>query len=266
MTAYIIDTETTGFKYPREVTEVAYQEITWNCISSGLTSLLEGYSPFDILNAVFQEETANRRSYYLSRFKPNKKIEEGAAKITGITDELVKDCPPSSSLILPKMTYFIAHNAVFDYDVLGKPDVMRICTMEIAQNIFAAYKKDGLKNNKLGSLIEFFYPNESIELLATSHGALQDIKLVYLLLLKIAEKLPKADSFEYLLRYCSQGSAEEKPQSISDKRFKQLDNYWYIEFGKHKGTRLNDVPRSYLMWLHDVTQFALEKELIRKYL
>jgi exodeoxyribonuclease X len=273
MTAYVIDTETTGLIPPIEVTEVAYQQIEWECISSGLQALLEGSNVFDILSVVFEQDidynkdlSVYSKNGFTGRFKPSKPIEKKAAELTGITNELVKDCPPSSSFKLPEMTYFIAHNAIFDYGVLGKPDVKRICTKEIAQNIFANLKKDGLKNNKLSSLIEFFYPNEAEELLRTSHGALQDIKLVYLLLLKVAERLPKADSFEYLLKYCSQGTPDEKPAKISDKRFTEVAGEWYIMFGKYKGYELKKVPKDYLRWLAEATQFELEKELLRKYL
>jgi len=265
-TAYIIDSETTGLVPPIEATEVAYQQISWECVSSGLTSLKEGYSPLDILEVVFPTNNYVDETGFVGCFKPSKPIEKKAAELTGITDFLVKDCPPSSSFKLPKMDYFIAHNAVFDWGVLGKPDVKRICTKEIAQSIFADGKKDGLKNNKLSSLIEFFYPEEAEQLLATSHGALQDIKLVYLVLLKIAERLPKCDSFEYLLRYCSQDTKEDKPATISEKRFKEVANEWYIMFGKHKGVELKKVPKDYLRWLLDATQFPLEKELLRKFL
>ena len=268
MTAYIIDTETTGLIPPIEVTEVAYQKISWDCITSGLASLKEGYSPFDILEVVFPTSNYIDETVFVGRFKPSKPIEKKAAELTGITDFLVKDCPPSSSFKLPEMTYMIAHHCVFDWGVLGKPDVKRICTKEIAQNIFAEHKKKGLKNNKLSSLIEFFYPEEAEQLLETSHGALQDIKLVYLLLLKIAYKLPKADSFEYLLRYCSQGSAEPvaKEKKINPKRFEEIAGSWYIMFGQHKGNELKYVPNSYLRWLHNAVNCELEKELIGRFI
>lgn len=266
--AYIIDVESTGLIPPIEVTEVAYQQITWDCISSGLTSLKEGYSPFDILEVVFPTSNYVDETAFVGRFKPSKPIEKKAAELTGITEEMLKDCPPSSSFKLPEMSYFIAHNAVYDWGVLGRPDVKRICTKEIAQNIFAEHKKKGLKNNKLSSLIEFFYPEEAEQLLATSHGALQDIKLVYLLLLKVADKLPKANSFEYLLRYCSQGNSEQaaKEKKISPKRFEEVDGRWYIMFGQHKDNELKYVPQSYLRWLHGAVNCELEKELIGRFI
>jgi len=265
-TAYIIDSETTGLVPPIEVTEVAYQQISWECVSSGLTSLREGYSPFNILEVVFPTNNYVDETGFVGRFKPSVPITAKAKELTGITEEMLVNCPPSSSFKLPKMDYFIAHNCIYDWGVLGKPEVKRICTKEIAQSIFADCKKDGLKNNKLSSLVEFFYPEEAEQLLAASHGALQDIKLVYLLLLKIAERLPKCDSFEYLLRYCSQGTKEDKPATISGKRFKEVAGEWYIMFGKHKGYELKKVPKDYLRWLLDATQFPLEKELIKRYL
>jgi exodeoxyribonuclease X len=271
MTAYIIDTETTGLMPPVEPTEIAYKLVTWKCISDGLEALKEGHSPFDILEAVFSSggNSDFDTTVFVGRFKPSKPIEKKAAELTGITDFHVKDCPPSSSFILPKMAYFIAHNAVFDYGVLGKPDVKRVCTKEIAQNIFTKYKKDGLKNNKLSSLTEFFYPNEAETLLKTSHGALQDIKLVYLLLLKIADTLPKADSFDYLLRYCSQGTSSSNKQEqgvISQNRFKEVDGHYRIMFGKHKEVELRFVPTPYLRWLTEATTNAAEKELLLKHI
>ncbi len=251
MTAYIIDTETSGLTPPIEATEVAYQQIKHECITSGLASLQEGYSVFDILEAVFSKVEAEP-SGFVGRFKPSKPIESKAAELTGITDELIKDCPPSSSFTLPEMKYFIAHNAVFDWGVLGRPNVKRICTKELSQQLFKHNKAYGLKNNKLSSLIEFFYPAEAEELLATSHCALQDIKLVYLLLLRIYEYVPESD-FESLASCCTQGGST----SSYSKNFKQENGEWVITFGKHKGTMLKEVPKDYLRW---VVRNALKNE------
>ena len=265
--AYIIDTETTGLRPPIEVTELAYQHISWDCIVNGLTAIEEGTTVNDLLTVVFAE---SQKDSFLGRFKPSKAIEAKAAELTGITNELVKNCPPSGAVKLPAINYFIAHNAVFDWRVLGKPEVKRVCTKEIAQNIFADCKKDGLANNKLSTLIGFFYPKEAEQLLKDSHGALQDIKLVYLLLLQIKKKLPKADSFAYLLRYCSQAEKTyeglDKAKAIPKTRFKEVNGTYCIMFGKHSGTPIKEVPKDYMRWVYDnATNSEEERELIRKF-
>jgi exodeoxyribonuclease X len=135
----------------------------------------------------------------------------------------------------------IGHNTAYDHRVFGKPDVKLICTKELAQLVFP--KDKGLKNHKLTTIIEWLYPEDGATLVANAHGAVLDCKLVYLVLLKVLEKLPQVETWEQLASLCSQGkkSYEELNEPLAEMK--------ELPFGKHKGCKFSEVPRDYLVWL-----------------
>lgn len=233
MKVLIIDSETTGLQAPEPI-EVAYFGLSnienlRKCILMGEDFLID--------------HTLNKLDhYYLERFNPSKAIDAGASRVNGIYKKDLLTCRKSSEFTLPTETeYFIGHNVAFDHRVLGKPEVKLICTKELALLVFN--RETGLGNNKLTTLIEYLYPGRGLTV--NAHGALHDCKLVYLLLLKILEKLPKIETWDELSNLCSQGNKTKSYEEL-DKPLKKLE---VMPFGKYKGLFFQDVPKDYLKWL-----------------
>ena len=100
----IFDTEATGIKEP------ALIEAAWIEVDSLETLVLS--NPFE------------------QRYNPGKPITLGALATHHIMDEELADCPPASSFTLPgHVDYIIGHNVDFDWEVIGKPEVKRICAL-----------------------------------------------------------------------------------------------------------------------------------------
>jgi exodeoxyribonuclease X len=233
MKVLIIDTETTGLVAPEPI-EIAY---------FGLGTIT------NLRNSIFLGEDTIIRwlmndldSYYLERFNPSKAIDAGASRVNGIYKKDLLTCRKSSEFTLPTETeYFIGHNIAFDHRTLGKPNVKLICTKELSLLTFN--RQTGLGNNKLTTLIEFLYPGRNLTI--NAHGALHDCKLVYLLLIKILEKLPKIGTWDELSNLCSQGKATKSYEELN----KTLTKLEVMPFGKYKDLFFSEVPKDYLKWL-----------------
>ena len=144
--AYIIDTETTGFKDPVEVIELG---------ALGLK---------DLGTLAIADEVN-------MRFRPSKPIELGALATHHIMDEELVDCPPSSELQLPDMVYAVGHNVDFDCRALGIiGEVKRIDTCCLAKLL--APRLSGYSQS---ALIYHFYRSQAREWLTGAHSAYTDV-------------------------------------------------------------------------------------------
>lgn len=206
----VFDTETTGFN-EAEVIEAAWVELEW---------------PPSVDSIISQFE---------SRYRPSKPIELGAKSTHHILDEELADCAPSSSFALPEgVSYILGHNVDYDWDVAGKPDIKRICSLALARKYLP-----GLDSHTQSALIYHFYrdaPSTARDMVKNAHSALPDvincvIVFKFIIDLMLAEGI-KLDSWEDLW-----GASEEA-------RIPEI-----IAFGKHKGDHMRDVPRSYKQWL-----------------
>jgi len=235
----ILDTETTGLHAP-QACEIAY------------ISMPESFLDFksnlkDSFDSNFDFELKNHFNFvFNSRFKPNKPIDPQAAKVTGIYDKDVAHEPNIDSFKLPEETScLIGHNIGFDHKVLSYKDYSAplkldlICTKELSQ---LAFQGCNTKNNKLTTLFEHFYPKHTA-ILEKAHGAYQDCLMVYMLMYQILEKLPAIESWEQLIKLCSQGKKSYEELSELKKVIEVMP------FGKHKGTKMSEVPKDYLKWL-----------------
>lgn len=241
----VLDTETTGLHQP-QACEIAYFPVSENfaefkeILSSDVQYVKEANDSISYL-------TNSLDTIFNQRFKPNKSIDPQAAKVTGISNEHVRNCPSIDTFKLPEETIcIIGHNITYDHKVLSYKDlanpinVKLICTKELSQ---LAFQGDNTLNNKLTTLFAHFYP-EQRAILEQAHGALQDCFMVYLLLHKILERLPKVDSWDMLINLCSQGKK-------SYEQLSQLNEVMEVmPFGKHKGEKFADIPRNYLQWLY----------------
>lgn len=209
--ALIIDTETTGFDKP-EAIEIAF-------LAPGIAINLE--------------------DVWCKRYKPSKQIESDALAAHHIFEWELDDCPPTGTFELPKGTdYIIGHAVDFDWEVLGKPKVQRICTLAMARYLWPDFG-----SHKLGAMVyELFLnnyraegkENELRDLLRGAHGAKTDVILVAMILDRMME--------------------DALPGHI-----KTLHDLWLFSemariptkmtFGKHKGELIKDIPYSYKTWL-----------------
>lgn len=215
MSAIIIDTETTGFDNP-EVIELAYVNY-----------------PEDEGDCGFR-----------ARFKPSRPIEWGALATHHILPEDLVDCPASEGAFarVPEVDYFIGHGVDFDWGILGRPQVKRICTLAMARNLWPE-----VDSHSLSAMTYFISEDKSAarERLRNAHSALADVLLCADLLkviCAVAKILP--DDLERLYAFSE------------DSRIPRI-----MTFGKYKGEPVSSVDRGWYNWYRrqsDTDPYLLE--------
>ena len=167
-------------------------------------------------------------SIVTGRFNPGKRISAGASAVHGIADEDVAACPPASSLVLPDHQYLVGHNVDFDWKVVGRPDVRRICTLALSRHLWPA------ESHSLAAMIWLLEPTATArELTRGAHGAAADVLMVQVLLGHILDRLPVAVvSLEELWEVSEQA---------------RIPTHWPM--GKFRGMRIDETPDDYLQWM-----------------
>jgi len=197
----IFDTEATGIKEPVLI-EAAWLE-------------LESLQPFTITNSFEQ------------RYYPGKPITLGALATHHIMDEELVDCPPAASFALPSdVHYLIGHNVDFDWEVIGKPDIKRICTLALARKLWPE-----LDSHNQSALLYHLERATARERLRNAHSALIDVSICAAILNHICQQLD-VKTIEDLY--------------VESERARTPTT---MPFGKHKGMLLTDVPKDYKKWL-----------------
>ncbi len=167
----------------------------------------------------------------VSYYRPSKPIELGAMATHHITSEELQDYPPASTAKIPEDAEFIiGHNVDFDWAALGSPSVKRICAQALARMLYPE-----LDSHRLGALMYHLRPDVAKERLKEAHSAAVDVENCWLILMEMLVELEDKgyviDGFEALW-------------GISERaRIPTV-----MTFGKHKGMRIADVPRSYASW------------------
>ena len=199
--AIVFDTETTGKKDP-ELIEAAWVRL------SDLTPLTISES-------------------FNQRYRPNKTIELGAIATHHILDEELINCPVHTEFQLPPdVAYLIGHNIDYDWNVIGKPNIKRICTLALARKVWP-----NLDSHSQSALLYYVDRDHARDKLKNAHSALADVENCAFILDKICSVL-KVTSIDDLY-------------NISENaRIPSLMN-----FGKHKGTAIADIPKDYKEWL-----------------
>lgn len=211
MTAYIFDSETTGLIEPQLV------EAAWLKLGS-----ITGLPVID---------------QFLARYMPSKQIELGALATSHILDEELIGCPPHDTFALPTDTaYLIGHNVDYDWNVIGRPDVKRICTQALSRKLWPS-----ADSHSQSAMIYLHYRSEAPALLRNAHAALDDVKNCHRLLAKIIEALTETLGSPV-------AGWEELWLLSEDARIPT-----YIGFGKHKGMAISDLPSDYKRWLLNQT-------------
>lgn len=171
-----------------------------------------------------------------SLIDPEVPISASASGIHHITDEMVWDQPTLSEFMEMHNhplgsddLVVIGHNVQFDCRMLGVhlPETYRkLCTLKLARNMWPE-----LENHKLQTLRYQFKLDAG-----TAHRAMGDVMTCISLLRYVAEL--KGTDLAGVMELA------RKPLSPDTK----------FPFGKHKGTPLKNVPKSYVRWVLEKTE------------
>ena len=143
-------------------------------------------------------EMINRKltgRHYHQYINPQRKVDEGAMEVHGITDQFLEDKPTYDAIVEEFMAFIkgaelVIHNAPFDIGFLKAaaiktennwPDYIIVDTVRIARS---ALGRDEVQDCKLSTLAEFF--GASIE---PNHRALDDARATVDVLHGIFERL-----------------------------------------------------------------------------
>jgi len=199
--AIIFDTETTGKN------EAVLIEAAW--------IRLDSVNPFSLSDKFNQ------------RYNPLKPIELGALATHHILDEELQGCPDYTEFTLPANTeYIIGHNIDYDWNIIGNPDIKRICSLALARRVWPE-----LDSHNQSALLYFVDRHNAREKLKNAHSALADVENCAFILEKIIAKLG-VTTIEELWKISEQARVPT-----------------HMPFGKHKGVAIADIPRDYKTWL-----------------
>lgn len=206
MKAIIFDTETTG-KHEPQIIEAAHIHITFE----GLTPLSE----------------------FHQLYAPSKPIEYGAMAVHNIIPSDLDGCPPHTSFKLPDdVDFIIGHNVDYDWEVSGKPEVKRICTLALAREYLPM-----LDSHTQSALLYYIYSVDGSEekargLLKSAHSALVDVKNCLIILDYLVYLIGNVKDWDHLWLLSEEARVPKT-----------------MPFGKHKGEAIDDVPTDYKQWL-----------------
>ena len=202
----VIDTETTGFKKPAGIAELAFLEFDENL------------------------EVLKRTR---SLIDPQLPIEPGASGVHGITNQMVADAPTLEEFLTIVEDHpfddgeivVVAHNAAYDMQFVGPliPNLAAtVCTLKCARKIYP--EADDHKLQTLRYWLELDVEE------ADAHSAMGDVEVTFALLKRLMK-----DSG---LNLAGLAEISKAPTHITK-----------MGFGKHKGTKLEDLPGEYVSWL-----------------
>jgi DNA polymerase-3 subunit epsilon len=212
-----------------------------------------------IIELALYDPTEKKTFSYL--IHPEMPIPEESKKITGITDEMVKDAPKFKEIIPDLLKFLdgsfilIAHNNdAFDVHFLKEefkraqqpfPDFKFLDTLKWAKK----YRPD-LTKHSLQYLREIYKIAEN-----NAHRALDDVIVLEQVFSQMLDDLPIEKAHELIY---------QKPQGGN--------GIQTMPFGKHKGIPLGKLPKNYLEWLkgsgalekpeNDELKKAIEKVLV----
>ncbi len=169
---------------------------------------------------------------YRSLINPEVKIQFGAMSIHGITEDMVADQPTIQRFmedngfpLAGENKILCCHNVQFDRQFFGpwmSPDMQTLCTLKAARVVYPE-----AENHKLQTLKYMFGLQGDHD---KAHTALEDAS-VMMQLAKIMCRDAGCGLVELL-------HIQSIPQVITK-----------MTFGMHKGTKLEELPKSYVTWL-----------------
>ncbi len=181
-------------------------------------------------------------------------LDFGSMAVHHITESELADKPlfreTSDAGDLQKLlrTYtLVAHNAAYDIDVLvrqGMEIVSSICTLRLARYLFPSSEQHKLQYLRYSLGVEFSEKPQT-------HDALGDVLVLEKVFYKLYEAL-KAQNPE---------KNEEELKALMIDISSHPSVLYMCKFGKHKGTLWSDVPRDYLDWVVNKSDFTDEDVL-----
>lgn len=199
--AILLDTETTGFT-TKEIIELAWVEI--------------------------EERTFERMdNIKCDRYKPAGAMEIGAVATHNILPSDLVLCPPFTPEDIPVAEYYIGHNVDFDWEVLGKPKVKRICTLAMSRAIWPE-----LDSHSLAAMFYYLHGLNELtrDVVRNAHSALHDVAMTHQIFRYITEKLGLT-SLEDVWKFSENARIPT-----------------HMTFGKHKGKPISEVDKGYANW------------------
>lgn len=188
-------------------------------------------------------------------FLPPKRIPPEASAVHHITNKMVADKPAFrespdyekvKSLFEDENTIAVAHNAIFDLDMLKKEGIEPkrfICTLRLARHLDKAETIDRYNLQYLRYLLE-------IEIDATAHDALGDVLVLEELYKRLSNKMLENNMKEGL----THDEAEEKVMNDMLDISSRPSIIHTFKFGKYNGKKVKDVLATdpgYLRWLYE---------------
>jgi exodeoxyribonuclease X len=212
MSAVILDTETTGTGDEDKVIEFARTELM--------------AAPREL--ADFSEV-----NHFVFRFSSDRPISLGAMATHHIIEEDLQGFPPFIGWdpAAEGVEYIVGHNIDFDWRMLGKPNVRRICTLALARSLWP-----DADSHSLGAMVYHLMLDKRLarDLVKGAHSAVADIRMILDVLLP-----------EIQIKLLPRGATWPELWEISESaRIPKI-----MPFGKHKGVPLGDVPADYKRWL-----------------
>jgi exodeoxyribonuclease X len=216
MELIVVDTETSDLEPAKGATIL---ELAWMRLTCNDTNWMpvEAYETYVQYNGPINPHAQASHHINPSDLRPERAITRNDA-----VSKLLGDIEPD--------TFIVAHNADFDSKFL--PEIVHnpwICTYRCAKKIWP--NAPGYSNQVLRYWLQI---KPDLSLAPTvrpraPHQALYDVATTTGILLKMLEKHPPAELFQF-----------SQPTLLKT-----------IEFGKHKGTPFTQVPKDYLVWLAD---------------
>jgi DNA polymerase III epsilon subunit-like protein len=164
-----------------------------------------------------------------SLINPRVPISPSASGIHGLTDADVANSPTMEEYMGDQLqdgnVILVAHNAPFDIRFFAPHIgtlVGKMCTLKLARLIYPE-----APDHKLGTL-KFYLGLKSDH--TKAHSAMEDVHVLHQLLCRMLD--------DTKLDLMSLYDLANKPVKVAT-----------IPFGKHKGTKLEELPRSYVQWL-----------------
>ncbi|HEX5381056.1 MAG TPA: DUF3820 family protein [Acinetobacter sp.] len=189
------------------------------------------YAPIEVENGKL---TLDKSKLFDQLYSVDEPISFAAMAVHHILESDLIDQPHYSSFILPTDTqYIIGHNVDYDIHAIEKcgvdtSSIKAICTLALARRVWP----DAEAHN-ISALIYMISKGseKAREMIKKAHRADMDIILTANILMHIVHQL-------------NINSIEELYAASEDARIPRS-----INFGKHRGTNIVDLPADYIQWL-----------------
>jgi len=169
-------------------------------------------------------------NWFCKRYNPGKPIELGALATHHILDEELAACPPASEFAIPPhIQYLVGHNVDYDWEVIGKPDIKRICTLALARSLLP-----NLDSYSQSALLYHFERSVARDKLKNAHSALQDVENCLIILGHLIPLV--TNGFDTTWEALWVRSEAARIPTV-------------MPFGKHRNTPIAQIPADYKRWL-----------------